>query len=39
MSVSVNRKYLSKFISEHERDNLKPYVEVAPAAFKKGCWQ
>jgi glucose-6-phosphate isomerase len=29
MSVSVNRKYLSKFISEHERDNLKPYVEVA----------
>ena len=29
MSVSVNRKYMSKFISEHERDNLKPYVEVA----------
>ena len=29
MSVIVNRKYLSRFISEHERDNIKPYVEVA----------
>ena len=29
MAVKVNRKYLETFISDHERDYLKPYVEVA----------
>ena len=29
MSVIVNEKYLGGFINQHERDYLKPYVEVA----------
>ncbi len=29
MSVKVNEKYLGRFISESERNYLKPYVEVA----------
>ncbi len=29
MAISVNRKYVDAFISEHEREYLRPYVEVA----------
>ncbi len=29
MSVKINRKYLGKFINEHEHEYLQPYVEVA----------
>ena len=29
MAVKVNRKYLESFISDSERENLRPYVEVA----------
>ena len=29
MAVSVNRKYVDMFISEHEREYLRPYVEIA----------
>jgi len=29
MSVKVNREYLGQFISDHEREYIKPYVEVA----------
>ncbi len=29
MSVSVNRKYVDLFINNHEREYLKPYLEIA----------